>query len=284
MSAWGETLAPPSEDPAYPTNTPPDPVLPCQTLEPIGPPLDGVATPAMWSRLAAPLDRAPRRLWRSLGLGGRGLPSRWASIHYGRIALNAHGWERLRARLLDAEPDLALVPSAASAWERFGDLVERLRSRRRLKELPLRLRDAGAQAAASLDRARATDPGELDTAELARGGLDERAWADLLLPWLVARLRGEDRASTARTLAEAIRQEQRRSAELGRRLASRGIVERTSDIAYLTTEERIRAVHGDATLLLEAVNERRDRVERFLDVQLPPRFWGRPRVEQKESR
>jgi len=60
--------------------TPPDPLYPCQTLEPIGPPLDGIATPFMWSRLAGPLAHALDVTWQSLGLLRRAYPA--ARIDY----------------------------------------------------------------------------------------------------------------------------------------------------------------------------------------------------------
>src|SRR5262245_63119922 len=79
-------------DPAYPVAMPPDPVYPGQTRAPLANPLDEIATPAIWSRLALPLERALVTLWEALGLRA-GQPSQWVAIHYGRIALNAHGWE-----------------------------------------------------------------------------------------------------------------------------------------------------------------------------------------------
>jgi hypothetical protein len=280
----GGAVAAASEDPAYPTTTPPDSVYPCQSLDPLGAPLEGVATPAIWSRLAGPLERAPVLLWERLGLLARGLPERWSSIHYGRIALNAHGWERLRSRMLDVEPDAALVPPPGGALERVLDLVEYVRVRRTRPRLSSRLETTRARAEAALERWAGIDPLELDAGELARGPLDEAAWVAILIPWLVARLLGEDRAPSERAVAQAVVLEQRFGAELGRRLMRRGLVERSSDVAYLTIEERVRAVHGDALLLLEAAADRRERVATFLEIDLPARFWGRPRVEAKKSR
>jgi hypothetical protein len=280
----GGAVAAASEDPAYPTTTPPDSVYPCQSLDPLGAPLDGVATPAIWSRLAGPLERAPDLLWERLGLLSRGLPERWSSIHYGRIALNAHGWERLRSRMLDVEPDAALVPPRDGALERVLDLVEYVRVRRSRPRLSSRLGTTRARAEAALERWAGVDPLELDAGELSRGPLDEAAWVAILIPWLVARLLGEDRAASERVVAQAVALEQRFGAELGRRLVRRGLVERSSDVAYLTIEERVRAVHGDVMLLLEAAADRRERVAGFLEVDLPARFWGRPRVEAKKSR
>jgi hypothetical protein len=135
-----------------------------------------------------------------------------------------------------------------------------------------------------LQRCAGVGPAELDAGELARGPIDEGAWLEILIPWLVARLRGEDRAGSERLVATALVLEQRFGTELGRRLAARGLVERPSDIAYLTIAERVRAVHGDVTLLLEVAAERRDRVAMFLEIDVPVRFWGRPRVEPKKTR
>jgi hypothetical protein len=280
----GGAVAVASEDPAYPTTTPPDSIYPCQSLDPLGAPLDGVATPAIWSRLAGPLERTPVLLWRRLGLLDRGLPGRWSSIHYGRIAMNAHGWERLRSRLLDVEPDAALVLPRDGPLERVLDLVEYLRVRRSLAGFPPRVQAARARAETALERGAGVAPRELDAGELARGPLDEGAWIEILIPWLVARLGGEDRAPSVRVVAQALALEQRFGAELGRRLARRGLIERSSDVAYLTIEERVRAVHGDGMLLPEAAADRRDRVASFVEIDLPARFWGRPRVEVKKSR
>jgi hypothetical protein len=280
----GGAAAAPSLDPAYPTTTPPDSVYPCQSLEPIAAPLDGVATPSIWSRLARPLERAPLVLWRGLGLLDRGMPARWSSIHYGRIALNAHGWERLRARLLDLEPDATLVPPRDGALERVVDLVERARVRWRRERLPSRLRAARARADSTLARWAGIDPVDLDAGVLARGPLDDAAWLEILIPWLVARLREEDGVASARVVAESLVLEQRFCTELGRRLAERGLVERSSDLAYLTVEERVRAVHGDTMLVPEVAAARRARVNSFLEVEVPARFWGRPRVEEEKSR
>jgi hypothetical protein len=190
----------------------------------------------------------------------------------------------LRSRLLDVEPDAALVPPPGGALERGLDLVEHLRVRRGLRELPSRLRAARARAEAVLERWADVDPAELDPGELARGPIDEGAWLETLIPWLVARLRGEDRAESARVVAQGLALEQRFGAALGRRLADRGLVERTSDVAYMTVEERVRAVHGDVMLLLEVAAERRERVAMFLEIDVPVRFWGRPRVEPRKSR
>src|SRR5574338_75006 len=101
-------------DSAYPLVTPPDPVYPGQTRAPLATPLDEIATPSIWSVLALPLARTLGELWSALGLFARARPTTWVAIHYGRIALNAHAWERLRARARAAEPDPALVEPAQS--------------------------------------------------------------------------------------------------------------------------------------------------------------------------
>ncbi len=268
-------------DPAYPKHTPPDPLYPCQTLVPLAGMLDGVATPAIWARLGGALERAARELWEALSLLDRGRPSRWTTLHFGRIALNAHGWERMRALALELDPDPALVRPPEGPFERVLELYERL-VRVRLGRIRLseRLQEAAERGRIVLERAHRVDPRDLATLELARGPLDEPSWASLIFPALGARL--FERASDApdHVVRAGIELEQRYSAEVGRRLARTGALREPGEVAYLTVQERIRAAQEGSELWVRLAAGRRLRVERFLDVELPSVFWGRPRDDR----
>jgi hypothetical protein len=266
-------------DPAYPTITPPDPIYPCQTLAPIGPPLDGIATPSMWSRLEGPLARAIDTLWNQLGLGERGRPGRWITLQCGRIAVNAHGWERLQAGLEDRRPDPSLVPPPGFGLGALAERWEALRLRWRRRTLPVLVKRAEVRAHDALLIVSGRDPRELDTAELARGPLDEPSWAEILLPWLETRLHRESLRAASRPVQHAIALEQRFGVELGRRLVQRGVLHTPEEVAYLTVEERIRAVHEGPGLWAEHAAARAERVGRWVKIEIPERFWGRPRLD-----
>ena len=272
------------DDPAYPTSTAPDPVYPCQTLEPIAAPLDGIATPFMWSRLHRPLGRALDTIWQTLGLLARGRPDCWASIHFGRIAVNAHGWERLRSRLDDAEPDAALVPAPAAGLQGLPDRIEWLRVRLRRGRLAARMERGEHLGERALLRARGQDPRQLDAAELARGPLDEAAWAEVLLPWLLARLHAERSDGAEERVRIGILLEQRFGTEFGRCLCERSVLASPVQAAYLTLEERLRAVHESSDGWDRIASERAERIREFVDVEIPPLFWGRPRVTRLKKR
>lgn len=267
-------------DPAYPTITPPDAVYPCQTRAAMSPPLDQVITPALWSRLERPLERALGELWDGLGLLARWRPSRGVAIHFGRIAVNAHAWERLRAAVHATAPDPALVGPAARGLARLPEVYERARARVRRPGLVRRLRAAESAGRAALDRAERRRAEDLDTAELARGPLDARLWTELLLPWLAGRLRppGPTAAATER-VRRAVGIEERGGAEVGRRLTANGHLDALEAVAFLTVAERLRAVHEAAPVWAELARARRERFDRFLGVDVPVVFWGRPRVE-----
>jgi hypothetical protein len=272
------------DDPGYPNSTPPDPVYPCQTLEAIGSPLDGIATPFMWSRLRGPIGRALDTIWQSLGLLQRGHPPSWASIHFGRIAVNAHGWERLRSRVTNGLPDPALVPGLEGGLQRLPDRVEQLRVRLRRGKLAARVERSEYLGERALLRARGQNPRELDASELARGPLDDTGWTEVLLPWLLTRLHDERSEVAEEQLRTAILLEQRFGTEFGRCLRERGVLRSPVDAAYLTLEERARAVH-DRTLGWDAIAAARaDRIRQFVDLELPPQFWGRPRVTSTKKR
>ena len=129
-------------DPAYPETTPPDPVYPCQTREPLSTPLNGVATPSIASRLVRPMERSLGRLWDGLGLLARNRPERTVALHYGRIALNAHAWERLRANLAGEPPDPALVGPPETGLQQIPELWEAFRVRTRRARVLARLQRA----------------------------------------------------------------------------------------------------------------------------------------------
>jgi hypothetical protein len=113
-------------DPAYPTSSTAELGEPVQTLEPLLPIFDGIALPSTWSRLHAPLQRALEELWNGSGLLERDHPRQWVTLHFGRMALHARGWERLRSTAHNYRPDLARLDSAPRGldalrerWERF---------------------------------------------------------------------------------------------------------------------------------------------------------------------
>jgi hypothetical protein len=54
-------------------------------------------------------------------------------------------------------------------------------------------------------------------------------------------------------------------------------------VAYLTVEERIRAVLDGAHHWAELAALRQERVEQFTKVDVPLVFWGRPRIEAEKS-
>jgi len=264
-------------DPAYPVVTPLDPVYPGQTRAPLASPLDEIATPALWSRLAEPLERALVALWQTLGLLDGARPTGWVAIHYGRIALNAHAWERLRARATGEAPDPGLVEPAQGLFARAAERLEAVRAglgRRRLAE---RIARAEHQRVALLRRMGEIEPADLDAGELARGPLDERAWTELLVPELGRRLSepGEDEADAA--VRSGLALEERCTSELGARLAGRRALASPGLAAYLTVPERIRAVLEGGSHWAELAALRQERVEQFAKLELPRDFFGRPR-------
>ncbi|HXZ85146.1 MAG TPA: hypothetical protein VEI82_06625 [Myxococcota bacterium] len=269
-------------DPAYPVVTPPDPVYPGQTRAPLARPLDEIATPAIWSRLAPPLERVLAQLWDELGLAPSARPTRWVAIHYGRIALNAHVWERVRARLLGETPDPGLVEPAQAIGARLADALERARARLRRGRLARRIEAAERARTPFLRRLAEIDPGELDAGELARGPLDLRAWSEVLLAGLGRRLSEPDQDEADPGLRGALAFEQRCTAELGQRLAVRGVLAAPGLAAYLTVAERIRAVLEGASHWSEIAAARQERVEQFAKLLLPRDFFGRPRPDPEK--
>ena len=266
------------EDHAYPTSSPVDPVFPCRTLHPLAPLFDGVATPGIWSRLESPLSAALEELWRAVGLAPRLRPRLWTSLHYGRIALNAHSWELLRAALKGEPPDPALVPPPDG---RLSELLERGRqlvAPWRWRRVRGRVRRGLRAASESLRRASELHPEELDAADLARGPLDERSWTRLLQAWLGERLLGLEGNTAEESTANAVQLEQRFTRALGERLVERGALERPAEVAYLTIEERIAAVNDPAGPWALHLSERTARAQGFLEVEVPEVFWGPPRV------
>ena len=268
-AAQGET------DPAYPTVSLVDSLSPAQTraLRPV--PLDGVATPAMWARLAEPLRRVLESAWRTLGLREAGAPSLWVTLHYGRIALNAHGCERLRALLCARPADPGLVVPA-SGLGRLTEAWEQRRARGRIAALRQDTGGSLARSTAQLERLAAKDPATLDTAVLARGPLDDARWADVLQTPLLAAL--EERPGDSPGLDAALALEQRWAAVLGQRLVAAGLISAPSAVAYLTVQERLRAVHSADRPWNDLAEARAERVKRFASLDLPAEFWGRPRA------
>jgi hypothetical protein len=272
-----------SPDPAYPQTTPPDAAYPGQTREPLGHPLDEIATPSMWSRLEGPLARALDTCWRELGLPERAAPRPWVALHYGRIALNAHGWERMRARLAGEAPDPNLVEPAHGFFARLGERVEALRARLSRSRLERRIERAAERRERALERLGTLDPADLDPGELARGPIDENTWTEILLPWLGDRLAALVATESDACLRMAVGLEQRCNLELGVRLATRRTLGAPAQVAYLTVEERIRAVLDGASHWVELAALRQERVEQFTKVDVPLVFWGRPRIETEKA-
>jgi hypothetical protein len=270
-------------DSAYPLVTPPDPVYPGQTRAPLATPLDEIATPSIWSVLAHPLERAMVELWQALGLFARARPTTWVAIHYGRIALNAHAWERLRARAVGGEPDPGLVEPAQALATRLSDRLEAVRARFRGGALARRIERAEKVREGFVKRGRELDPTELDAGELARGPLDERAWSEILLPGLGHRLLSSSDTVSDATLRAAIALEQSFGHELGARLTTRRTLAAPSLVAYLTVPERIRAVLDGASHWSELAISRQERVEQFAKLDLPREFWGRPRPDAEKA-
>ena len=270
-------------DPAYPVVTPPDPVYPGQTRAPLASPLDEIATPALWSRLAPPLERVLADFWDTLGLDAGARPTRWVAIHYGRIALNAHVWERVRARLAAEEPDPGLVEPAHGLGPRVADALERARARLRRGRLAKRIAAAERARTPFLRRLAEIDPGELDAGELARGPLELHAWSEVLFAGLGGRLVEPGQAEADPGLRAALALEQSCTAELGQRLTSRGAIAEPGLCAYLTVPERIRAVLEGASHWSEIAVARQERVEQFAKLELPRDFFGRPRPDAEPA-
>ena len=275
----GSVLSDSPLDPAYPVVTPLDPVYPGQTRAPLASPLDEIATPAIWSRLSQPLERAQQALWETLGLRDGARPASWVAIHYGRIALNAHAWERLRARAAGEEPDPGLVEPAQGLFARAADRLEAVRARLGRRRLAERVARAERERLALLRRMEQVEPVDLDAGELARGPLDERAWTELLVPELGRRLSEPGRGEADSAVRAALALEERCTAELGARLAGRRALASPGLAAYLTIPERIRAVLEGASHWSELASLRQERVEQFAKLELPRDFFGRPRPD-----
>jgi len=270
-------------DPAYPTSTPVELGEPIQTLEPLLPVFDGIALPSTWSRLHGPLQRALDEIWDGSGLLERERPRHWVTLHFGRMALHARGWERLRstAPRYSPDPSLGALPARGldalrEHWERF--LVWRTRGGWRQE-----LAAAEERADRAIARAEALDLEGCDTPTLARGPLDEREWTDILLPWLSRSAGRGSAGEPQRRIELALRHERRVAAEIGRRLSRDGVLQKPADVAYLTVDERIRSVHEASVFWHKLAQARARRVERFVDLEVPLRFAGRPDVERGKS-
>jgi hypothetical protein len=273
------------KDAGYPTKTEVDALCPCHTQKPLLPVFEGVALPATWSRLGDVVDRALHELWQAHGLPERHRPDAWTSLHYGRIYLNAHAFERLRATVARASPDPGLVPRAPGLLLRLQERLEARRAFGQRRAFAERLRRAEERAAPILARTAKLDVAALDTRELARGALDRAAWIELLLPWLGSRVlqaaqprRSEPPVVLVTMLREAIRFEQRCAAELGRRFVAMSLCAELGDIAYLTVDERVIALRQPIQDLAERIAARRARVASFVKLELPLQFSGSLRI------
>jgi hypothetical protein len=284
-----------SPDRGYPTHTPPDPIYPAQTSEPLEPLFEGVATPAIWSRLGGALELCLWELWERAGLRNRVRPQRWVSLHFGRITLNAHAWENLRARLRGEAPDFALVEPRAAASLPWLAALARLLAAGRRRSLRRRIRRAETASEAALDRALVSAPRDLETLALARGPFDARTWVEVLLPWLGQCAIGDDPEGAALRVEAAVEIERRYYAEFGQRLASRALLRDPGAVVYLTVEERLRAIHGEAheptaagqdaaKAWADFADRRAVRVREYLAIDVPTLFWGIPRVEPDADR
>jgi hypothetical protein len=271
----GEVPGARESDPAYPTVSLVDALYPAQTRAYLPPPLDGVATPGMWARLAEPLRRALESFWTALGLREVGRPPLWVTIHFGRIALNAHGCERLTSLLCERPADPALVVPATGLG-RFPEWLELRRARQKLAALRALVRGAAARREGVLARLADRNPADLDTAALARGPLDDARWTDVLRPALHVSLQGETAEDVP--LAAALGIEQRWATALGQRLVAARVLGSPAAVAYLTVEERVRAAHGAGEAWNDLAEQRSARVKRFAALDLPREFWGRPRA------
>lgn len=280
MSRVDELL---DHDPAYPSSTPPDASFPGQTRDVLCAPLDEIATPALWSRVARPLERSLVEVWEALALPAQSRPQLWVAIHYGRIALNAHAWERLRARIAGVAPDPNLVEPAQGFAPGLAERIEALRARLRVRRLDRRLDLAAERRERALTRLSSLDPGDLDAGELARGPLDERIWTEILLPCNGERLRLDGEAEPDACLREAVALEQRCTEELGLRLAARRTLAAPELAAFLTVEERIRAVLDGSSEWTELASVRLERVEHWAKLDVPRVFWGRPRLDTERA-
>src|SRR5262249_37288674 len=239
--------------------------------------------PSIWSVLAVPLARALEELWSALGLFARAQPTTWVAIHYGRIALNAHAWERLRARARAAEPDPGLVEPAQGLPARLADRVGACGARLRGGALAKRIEGAETAREALLQRARDLDPDACDAGELARGPLDELAWTEILLPGLGHRLGSSSDASADPCVQAAGAIEQSFGHELGGRLGTPRTLAAPSPVAYLAVPRRVPAVLDGASHWNELALARHERVEQFAKLDVPSNFWGRPRPEAEKA-
>jgi hypothetical protein len=270
-----------AKDAGYPTRAEPDSLSPCRTQKPLLPLFEGVALPATWSRLGDVVDRAFHELWQAHGVPERHRPDSWTSLHYGRIYLNAHAFERLRATVGRVGPDPALVPPELGLLPRLKERLDVQRAYGQRRGFAERLRRAEERAAPILVRVGKLDVAGLDTRELARGALDRAAWIELMLPWLGSRVlaaaqpkRPEPPAVLVTMVREAIRFEQRCAAELGRRFVKMNLCSEVGDIAYLTLDERVIALRQPIQDLAARIAGRRARVASFVALELPLQFSG----------
>ena len=276
--AAGEGAA---DDPEYPSASPPDLLHSARTLTPLLPAFDGVAMPFVWSRLHPALDGALDELWGTLGLLDWMHPRPWVTLAFGRMAIHAHGWQRLVARATGAPLDLSATGPPMGSVASFR---ERWRASRRSGGLGRRIERARAHAEQRLGALSAGSIVGQDTATLARGPLEARDWLEATVAWLGARVCDPSGAADPTLLLQAVRAEQRFAGEVGRRLTQEGVLREPRDVIYLSAVERLRAVHDAGPPWAKLVARRARRIAMYLELDVPELFVGRPRLDAPPTR
>jgi hypothetical protein len=140
---------------------------------------------------------------------------------------------------------------------------------------------APASGASARSNAWPRSTGDLDGRARARP-LDDRTWTEILLPGSASACTAGEAEPDA-CLRAAVGLEQRCNAELGVRLAARRTLATPAQVAYLTVEERIRAVLDGSSEWTELASIRQERVEQFTKFDVPRVFWGRPRPDLEKA-
>jgi hypothetical protein len=182
------------------------------------------------------------------------------------MALHARGWERLRSTAHNYRPDLARLDSAPRGLDALRERWERFLVWRARRSWSQTLAEIEERAERALMRAEALDLDGCDTPALARGRLSRSTGRGA---------HGEPQ----RRIERGLRSERRVAAEIGRRLTRDGVLQKPADVAYLTVDERIRSVHESSVFWQKLAQARARRVERFVGLELPMRFAGRPDIE-----
>jgi hypothetical protein len=269
-----------ADDAEYPSAAPPDLHHSVCTLRPLLPAFDGVAMPFIWSRLHGSVDAALHALWTELGLLEWMRPSPWVTLAFGRMAVNASGWERLCSRASGERGDVALCGPPISA---VASARERWRVSRRRRSFRGRIANAQRLAEGQLARLAGVNLSALDTATLARGPLDPPAWTEVLIAWLGTKALDPERDASPGLPRDATRAEQRFAGEVGRRLTAEGVLREPQDVIYLTAVERVRAVLDGTQPWAKLVAKRARRVALYLELDVPETFIGRPRLDAGDA-